>query len=90
MESILSLFDKNELKKVIGLRNKITHKLPQTDLEKDKGLNDLIKKFDDDVKIVNKSLLKILKINQKIVLILNNFKEGSCKINNSVKNKHNN
>lgn len=85
LDKVLSLFDKNELKEVIGFRNKITHKLPQTDLEKDKGLSDLIKKFDNDVKIVNKSLLKILKINQKIVLILNNFKEETCKVNDSVK-----
>ena len=85
LDKVLASFDERELKGIIEFRNKITHKLPQIDSRESKAFSELIKKFDNDIKIVNKSLLKILKINQKIVLILNNFKEENCKANNYVK-----
>ena len=85
LDKTLSLFDKNELGNIIRFRNKITHKLPEKGSKRDKAISDLIKRYENDIKIINKSLLDIIKINKNIVMILNNYKEKSCKNDNSVK-----
>lgn len=78
LDKILYLFDEGELKKIIALRNKITHKIPEINQSKKRALDDLIKRFEQNVKLVNKTLSDMIKINKKIVVVLNDFKKDKC------------
>lgn len=78
LDKILYRFEKTkDLKDVISSRNRTIHKL--TDSIEEKKLDDLLKKFDLDKKLVNRSLDKIIKINKDITEKINEYKKNKLK-----------